>query len=825
MQQAVSNMKQPKIKNDGMLTIATATSRKSTSWKNKEMLYSDFVAKVTSTVRTKETLAEYLKLSKSEQGEIKDVGGFVGGSLKGGRRKADAVAWRQLITLDADFIEGDFWDGVTAFFDNACFIYSTHKHSPKKPRLRLIIPLTRPVSAEEYVAVSKKIADSFGIDFFDDTTYQPHRLMYWPSTSSDGEYIFEYQDAEWLDPDTILSQYNDWRDPAEWPESSRQHESRKKMADRQGDPLEKPGMVGAFCRTYSIEESISEFLSDVYEPAGDGRYTYKHGSTNGGLVLYDGVFAYSHHGTDPISEKLVNAFDLVRIHLFGELDESSKESTPVNKLPSYKAMSDKVRELDKVKVMLVKEKFNGAVSDFDEELDDDSEKPTVDWETKLTFNKAGEIETTAANLKLILENDKRLKGCFGFNEFNKQPAVLKDLPWRKLTAGSGIAWSNADDEDLRTYLDLIWSAKHSNTKVSDVLGGVQRANSFHPVKDYLNSQEWDGTERIERLLIDYLGAEDSNYTRVVTRMTLVAAVARVFEPGCKYDYMLTLVGPQGIGKSMVFNKLGGAWFSDSLTSVNGKEAYEALHGVWIMEMGELAAMRKSEVEAIKQFLTKQVDRYRVAYGKRPEEFPRQCIFIGTTNEPEFLRDRTGNRRFLPVPVTGGTKKNWTNLTPEIVGQLWAEAVVYYKRGERMFLEGQVAQEALMMQLAHTEESSYTGQIMEFLEKPITKGWYSKSIADRKLAMRENDFDGEIDEFEDEIESNPSENVTTILRKKVCALEIWCECLGRDRGLFPAHEAREINSILANLPGWQKHKSTMKFGGEYGVQRAFIRVEK
>src|SRR5690625_4414805 len=341
------------IKHDGSVAISAANSRLSTAWKNTELLWSDFVRKVSRTTRTPETYAEYLKMSRKEQGEVKDVGGFVGGSLKGGRRKSDSVAWRQVVTLDADYVKGDFWSIVEMMFDYACLIYSTHSHRPDRQKVRLVVPLLRPVSAEEYVAVSKRIAADLGIDMFDDTTYEPHRLMYWPSTASDAEYLFELQDAQWLDPDTMLSRYDDWRDPLEWPESSRQQQVQKRMADRQGDPHEKPGKVGAFCSAYSIPVAIEEFLADAYDLHSDGRYTYREGSTAGGLVLYeDGKFAYSHHGTDPCSGLLVNSFDLVRLHRFGALDEEAKEGTPISRMPSTLAMVDLAGKDDRVLVLL-----------------------------------------------------------------------------------------------------------------------------------------------------------------------------------------------------------------------------------------------------------------------------------------------------------------------------------------------------------------------------------------------------------------------------------------------------------------------------------------
>ncbi|MGO1368540.1 hypothetical protein [Senegalia sp. (in: firmicutes)] len=233
-----------KLKHDHLLTIAVGRSRKEMNWKNQEMLWSVLVEKLSKTQRTIETYDEYKKMSKSKKDEIKDVGGFVGGSLKGGRRKADNVGWRQIVTLDADFVKGDLWAGVETMFGYGCVMYSTHSHTFRSPRLRLVIPLKRPISPDEYGAVSRRIAADLGIDFFDDTTYEPHRLMYWPSTSSDGKYVFKILDEEWIDPDEVLERYEDWTDSSYWPESSRTKAKRKREADKQGNPREKKGIVG-----------------------------------------------------------------------------------------------------------------------------------------------------------------------------------------------------------------------------------------------------------------------------------------------------------------------------------------------------------------------------------------------------------------------------------------------------------------------------------------------------------------------------------------------------------------------------------------------------
>ncbi len=797
--------KKQKIEYDGSLTIATGRNRKETQWKNREMLWSDLAKRLSQTTRTGETFEEYRKSAKSIQDDIKDVGGYVGGSLKGGRRKTDAVAWRQLLTLDADFIKGDFWTSVEMMFDFACLVYSTHSHTPKNPRIRLVIPLSRPITPDEYQAVSRRLAADIGIDFFDDTTYEPQRLMYWPSTSHDAEFVFEMQDAAWLDPDEVLERYPDWTDPSYWPESSRVQQTRKRLADRQGDPHEKPGMIGAFCRAYSIPEAIETFLKDVYKQEDDGRYSYIEGSTSGGLVLYDeGKFAYSHHGTDPVGGSLVNSFDLVRLHKFGVRDEDAKEGTPVVRLPSNMAMTEFASSDDKVKHTLGLERLEEAGNDFD--IVDIAESDN-EWLKRLDRHaKTGKILSTRNNALLVLENDSNLKGKIVYNEFSHRPVILDDLPWEHAKAGD--LWSDDDEAALFHYLESVYDID-SPGKVRDALGVVMKRHRHHPVREYLDSLHWDGEERLDTLLIDYLGAEDTNFIRTVTRKAFTAGVKRIFQPGCKFDYMLTLVGPQGIGKSLILDKLGGEWFSDSLSTVQGKEAYEQLQGAWVIEMGELTATRKADTDAIKHFLTKREDIFRVAYGRQVSVFPRQNIIIGTTNDSEFLRDRTGNRRFWPVKVgeQERTKSIWKDLTKEEINQLWAEAVQRYHDGEKLYLEGEMEAEAQKIQEQHREENPMFGLVQEFLEQKLPSDWSEKDLNERRLYM-DGDFGG-----------SPG----TELRDRVCALEIWVEVFNGDPKLFRPIEARNINDILREMPGWTAYGSSLSFGKIYGQQRAYVRV--
>lgn len=791
------------------ILIATGASRTAKKWKNQETTWEKFLEKLRTTTRTRETMAEYMKMPKREQDRIKDVGGFVGGYLKNGRRLAGNVLNRQLVTLDADF--GD--DSLTtmldlSYGDTAYAVYSTHKHTKDHPRLRIVFPLAKPVGPDAYQAIARRLASDIGMDLFDDTTYEAERLMYWPSTAADGEYVFVENPGEFLDPDKVLALYDDWKDASTWPVSSRQTDIIIRNAQKQGDPLTKPGLVGAFCRAYSIPEAIEAFLPEEYTQTGkEDRYTYTRGSTTAGLVLYeDGKFAFSHHGTDPVSGKLVNSFDLVRIHGFRDRDVNADPDARVNDLPSYKAMCELAAEDDAVKTELDKERLEKIREYFDDDyVDIDAE-----WMKQLSRNKKGEIETTPKNVKLILENDPNLCGRVAYNDFSFRLALLKDLPWRSRQQGE--VWNDTDDSCLRNYLSEIYEIKGTSV-IADACAEVFMKHHFHPVRDYIKGLEWDGVKRAETLWIDYLGAKDTHYTREITRKHLAAAVARVFEPGCKFDYVIILSGQQGIGKSTMLKKLGRDWFSDSLSAVQGKEAYEQLHGVWIAEMGELYATRKSESEAVKLFLSKQEDIFRVAYGRRTSTFPRQCVFYGTTNDSQFLRDWTGNRRFWPLAVTGKGVKSFGDFDDETVGQIWAEAYHLYKTGEKLYLDPETEKEALTVQEEHSIQSEKLGLIEEYLNTKLPKSWGYMDIRERRAYLEGDAGVFEQYKYEEKVE-----------RDRVSVIEVWCEVLDGDPKNLNGLVSREINALLERIPGWERSNKVLTCGKLYGKQRVFIRCE-
>ena len=329
---------------DGTIKIAVGESRKSVRWQNKELKWSELVARLAVPERTQETVEEYSTMPKAKRDEVKDVGGFVGGLLKGGRRKADAIASRRLMTLDFDFVpQGtDIWPTVCLDLGCAGVLYTTHSHTTKEQRYRFVAPFDRNVTPDEYEPIARRIGADFGINMLDDTTYEPHRLFYWPSCPRDAEYRFEVLDGPWLCADEQLARYENWRDPTQWPVSSRQQGAVKAIAKKQGDPTAKSNIVGAFCRVYDIHAVIENFLPDTYiRCEGEDRYTYAAGSTTGGLVIYeDAKFAFSHHGTDPTCGMLCNSFDFARVHIFGYKDKDAPEETPTHLLPSYRDMCE-----------------------------------------------------------------------------------------------------------------------------------------------------------------------------------------------------------------------------------------------------------------------------------------------------------------------------------------------------------------------------------------------------------------------------------------------------------------------------------------------------
>lgn len=818
--------------NNVQFNIASAASCQSSRWKNVPTTWELVAQSLAQTVRTEETIKQYFAYTKDKQDKIKDVGGFVGGTLLGGPgqiitregpkqveythpygwRRKGYVQDRQLVALDVDF--GDFG----AWFDFkemgfAGLMYTTHKHQPQAPRFRIVFPLDRPVGPDEYEAIARKVASWIDIEIFDDTTYQPTRLMYYPSTSKDGEFCYDVLDAPILSADYVLNTYEAWYDWASWPTSSRE-QARRKPDEQAEDPTDKQGVVGAFCRAYEIEEAIGEFLSGVYEPCpglGPNRYSYMGGTTTGGLILYGTQFAYSHHNTDPAGQRLCNSFDLVRLHKFGELD-NNVDVSDISKAPSYKAMCHFASELGEVKkaVVQMRRESIGDGSEYDE-----LERAAVtvaysdEWIKSLeTEGKSGTIRSTINNIVLILRHDQHLMDRFAYNEFEKREIVTQPLPWDKPGTKFPRPVEDSDDASLRWYLERVYDISAVG-KTLDAITVVLKENSVHPLKQYLDALEWDEVERVDTLFIDLFGAEDTAYTRAITRKWLCAAVARVYVPGIKFDYMIVLVGDEGTGKSSTIDRLGGEWYNGNLPPIGTTAALEAIAGSWLVEAGELEGMNRAEVSTTKHFISTRIDQYRVAYGKRKAVFPRTCVFVGTTNEAAFLKSVTGNRKFWVLNFLGRRGDYWWNeyLTDAIIAQIWAEARHLFAKGEPLYLPGDLEAEARTIQNAHLETDDRAGLIVEYLDRLLPSEWDKLDPVGRRMWLSDH---GNIDKG-------------TTTRMHVSVIEIWTECLGRAMEDIGRRDSQDIGRVLRALPQWRAVEGNGKRIPHYGLQRLYERV--
>ena len=812
------------MENSRKLVISEANNRLSKQWVTTEITWSEFVERLGKPKVTAETLDEFLSYSKSKQDDIKDVGGFVGGKLKGNLRRSEAVESRSLITLDLDNLAYEDDTKIIKTLNSlecAYAVYSTRKHQTTKPRIRVIFPLAEDVSAEEYEPIARKVAEFIGLRYCDPTTFQAVRLMYWPSHSIDSDYVFTYADKPMLDGAAILNMYVDWKDVTSWPEVPDAQKLHQNMLKKQENPLEKEGMVGAFCRRFNIYQAIDEFLPGVYEPCDVAdRLTFIGGSTTAGAIVYqDGLFLYSHHATDPCSQKLVNAFDLVRLHKFGHLDIQAEVNTPVAKLPSWIAMKEWVMAKTDVRKDLLKERQQKAIAEFsivndknEEVLEGEIVEDDDNWKDDIQYSADGmKALSTLANIILILRNDKELKFKIFKDIFSSRILVRDGVPWDRKFETPDRIWTDTDDAGLRWYLESNYGITSTN-KIIDGVNLIAEENAENKITTRLQSTQWDGEKRIETLFIDYLGCEDNIYTREISEKSLVAAVRRAIYGGIKWDNMPILIGPQGVGKSTFLKILGMDWYNDSLVNVEGKDACELIQGSWILEMGELSSLRKSELNLVKNFLSRTDDIFRASYGRRAQKYPRRCAFFGTANDSNFLRDETGNRRFWPIDCfIYKPKKSIFNDLKDELEQIWAEACELAKNEfYSLVLSKEAEKIAKEEQEAHSEDNVFKGIILDYLDKKIPKNWNSLDAFAKRTFL---------DEYE--TMSKQYDESDLILRDRVCAAEIWEEALKNSVRFMKKSDSIEINKILSTLFQWEKMKTSSKFG-KYGVQRGYKR---
>lgn len=790
------------------LIICTGGNRKTSKWTKQEYSFSELIEKLKVPVVTEETFNEYLSLSKDEQDDIKDVGGYIGGTLKRGSRKKENIVSRTLVALDADNIGSS--ERMKKLLEDLndlgfqFFIHSTRKHTDLTPRLRIIFPLKEPIKANEYEPLARMLCNILGMEIFDPTTVEVNRFMYWPSVSKDMLEQFKSirGDSDFLELDSnsfLDVYYNNCLDRSEWPSFPDEKEVIKRSIAVQEDPLTKDGIVGAFCKVnYPITDAMEKHLPGIYEKTdtADNRYTYLGGSTSGGVIVYDNKFVFSHHATDPISGQLCNAFDLVRIHKFGKTKKATKE------MIAYASGDPEVKNL------LVNEDLQDILNKIDNEpetvptVDTSGDTKTLieDLLKKLDRDENGQIKKTIENVRTIMRYDPRLQG-YHYNSFSDQYVVEQKMPWETLKFEKR-TWDDFDDSGIRWFMEKYYGIT-GDKKIMDATNISFRERAYHPVRDYFDTLVWDGTERLDNLLIDYFGAKDEVYSKEVIRKSLVAAVNRIYNPGIKFDEMPVLVGKQGTGKSTFLALLGKEWYTDSLTSFDNKDAMDMLKGNLIIEIGELAALshRYADMEQIKNFLSRTFDEYRGAYAKRKKRYPRQCVFFGTTNNSTFLRDRTGNRRFWPVQLgIDEPKKSVWNDLPDEVNQIWAEAVVNYRLGESLILSEEAQKRAKAEQENRLEEDSWKPIIIDYLLKKIPKDWYSMSLNERELFL---------DSYDSEDENE------LCYRTKTCFAELGIEALKIRQNDMDTLKTRRLSSVIDSIEGLVRTGKPSRFGTAFG----------
>lgn len=391
----------------------------------------------------------------------------------------------------------------------------------------------------------------------------------------------------------------------------------------------------------------------------------------------------------------------------------------------------------------------------------------------------GSVACTMNNVATILKYDAALSGVF-FNEMSGKVDAEGELPWKK----EGDGWNSADVSNFEWYLEKEYGI-YSPTKCRDaMMAYLATEKRKNPVKKYLDELSWDGNRRLDELIYACFKVDRNDYVSAVVRKTLVAAIARVCNPGVKFDTMLVLCGPQGIGKSTFFRRFSKGWYSDSLTisDMKDKSAAEKIQGIWITELGELAGIKKVDVETVKSFLSRADDQYRIPYGVYVDIHLRNGILVGTTNSTDgFLRDITGNRRFWPVFVSDvGEKPIWIFSEYEI-DQIWAEAYRYYKEGESLFL---------------SEE-------LEMIARKV-----------QDMAMETDPREGIVRDYLRDLKSD-----------RTCMMQIWCECLHKDRCSMKRKDSYELEGIMKHIDEWEVYSGNssgkMRLT-EYGIQRAYVR---
>ena len=481
------------------------------------------------------------------------------------------------------------------------------------------------------------------------------------------------------------------------------------------------------------------------------------------------------------------------------------------------------------------------------------------------------------NADLIFENDPNLDGLVAYDEFYHQYTFLKPINWRKGNC-TGEQWTDVDDKELRRYLRKTYQNFKGAELIDDNLTHYSGKKSFHPVKQYLESLHWDGTPRAETYFSKFLNIDDTPYTREITLKWLLGAVSRIYHEGCDFQFALVLHGKQGIGKGYCLRMLGKKWYVALTESLDDSHALDTIERGWIIEIAELAAGRKAELNAQKAFLSNNADTRRRAWGRRAETIPRHCVFAISVNDEHFLRDLTGNRRYKILESHSAQNEIVEGLTDDYVDQIWAEVFHIYQElfkdgfnDQLLRLSREVDLQADEIAEKHLQDDGLQGEIAAFLDKPILPDfiwrWLNKDerrkfFVDEHIKFDEHELNyriraniksknkaqemiNQIDSYLRDASNNVYTDTVQVLiagqksmrkqytlygnttRNETCAAEIFNECFGNDK----RKNTNRINEILSNLADWKRvDKHIRNFSAVYGQQnisywRGFLAINQ
>lgn len=625
---------------------------------------------------------KYLKAPKDSAGV------FLAGAVQDARKLQKNIISRWMITLDVE--NGDtqkVWDLVKGITGYAVAMYTTFKNKlmDDTPHFRILIPLQRDVTPDEFKRLTHALWHELGgTAYYDSTCDQYERAMYNPSTGSLNKehYQYWYNNAEnFLDPDKYLMMDDASQDDTDISEDYKKdtedthHRNRRKNYKR-----------------FDLTRQEHAMVLDALDALDAGMCCYDEW-LNVGFALYNCNFEFS---------------------VWNDWSEQDADG-----YPGHSAMRSHWRSF------ATEDPSYNASYIFNLTANKTGWKPDkVQLEYKVTRDGLKVVQS-AVNVEIALTQDPLLSGHIRYDEFRHVPVAQGALPWHGADKAKDTdirGWTDADDAYLRMRLEKEYDLKVRDDMYKTAFSVVSHDNGFNPVIDMLESlPEWDGEKHIRPLLCDYLGAKDSDYVEYVLTAWMGGAIARAYHPGTKFDYMPVLISEQGLGKTSFISRmsLDPDFFLEHMPSLDKqKEAAEMLQGKWIVNMSELSSIKSAKGrETVKQFLTQTADTYRAPYARRTEQRLRTCVFIGDTNDWEFLTDLTGNRRFLPIDLQRyrQTKDQFENeyRTMHDIQMAWAEALAQYKFYEQegmlnkmLKLPPHVEEEANRQQDLHREEDPW-----------------------------------------------------------------------------------------------------------------------